>query len=117
MLVVRRIPGALSAVLVLAVLAAGCSGDGDEPPSTTVTTEAPTTTVVPDNKGIACLRVSTDALKLANDFRDPAGGRGVVGPSDPSPEAVAAGRARAAELRAEYARLGCPGQILRGFLD
>jgi hypothetical protein len=103
-------------MLVMGALA-GCGAGGDDPPPTTVTTEAPTTTVVPDTQGIACLRVSTEALKLANDFRDPAGGRGVVGPQELSAEAVAAGRAKAAELRAEHAQLGCPGQILRGFLD
>jgi hypothetical protein len=104
-----------AAVLMLGLLA-GCGDGGDDPPPTTVTTEAPTTTVVPDIQGIECLRVATEALRLANDFRDPAGGRGVVGPYEPSEEAVAAGRAKAAELRAEHARLGCPGQILRGFL-
>lgn len=112
----RRALAATAAVLLLGVLA-GCGGGGEDPPPTTVTTEAPTTTVVPDTQGIACLRVSTEALKLANDFRDPAGGRGVVGPTAPTPEKAAAGRAKAAELRAEYASLGCPGQILRGFLE
>ena len=106
------------ALLVLLLVALGaCGTGGDDPPPTTVTTEAPTTTVVADEQGIACLRVSTEALKLANDFRDPAGGRGVVGPTERSPETVAAGRAQADELRAEYARLGCPGEILRGFLE
>ena len=110
----RRALAATAEALLLGVLA-GCGSGGDGPPPTTVTTEAPTTTVVADIKGIACLRVSTEALKLTNDFRQSS--RGVVGPTEPPPEKLAAGRAKAAELRAEYARLGCPGQILRGFLD
>jgi hypothetical protein len=101
------------AVVVLVALS-GCGTGAEDPPPTTVTTEAPTTTVVPDTKGIECLKVATEALSLVNDFRQSS--RGVVGPTEPTPEKAAAGRAKAAELRAEHARLGCPGEILRGFL-
>ena len=88
----------------------GCGRGGDAPPPTTTTTvPAPTTTGMPqgDAQGIACLRLSTEALRLFNDFR--AESRGIVAP-DPEPY-----RARAQALREEHARLGCPGELLRGF--
>ena len=96
------------AALVLAGLG-GCGGGDDVPPPTT-TTEAPTTTLtIPqgDAQGIACLRLATEALDLFNDFREAS--RGVIAP-DPEPF-----RERAVELRAEQARLGCPGELLKGF--
>ncbi len=87
----------------------GCGGGGDDPPPTTVTTEpAPTTTLAAgDAQGIACLKVSTRALSLLNDYR--AQRRGVALPDY---EAFAAD---AEVLRAEHAELGCPGELLKGF--
>ena len=96
------------AAVVLAGLG-GCGGGDDKPPPTT-TTEATTTTVTrpqSNAQGIACLRLATEALDLFNDFREAS--RGIVAP-DPEPF-----RERAAELRAEHARLGCPGELLKGF--
>ena len=110
MTLVRRIVASLGAVLMLAG-AGGCSGGRDDPPPTT-TTEAPTTTVTiaqGDAQGIACLRLATEALQLFNDFRTAS--RGIVAP-DPQPY-----RDRADVLRAEQARLGCPGELLKGFPD
>ncbi len=104
----RRLVAATAAVVTLALL--GACGDGDEPPPpTTVITEPTTTLVQGDPQGIACLNHATEALQLLNDFRQAS--RGVVAP-DPEPY-----RQRAIELRAEQARLGCPGELLKGFLD
>jgi len=97
------------AVVLVLVTTGGCGGDGEEAPTTTVSTE-PTTTRLPqgDAKGIACANLSTLELKLLNDYREEA--RGVVAPDD---EAY---RAEADVLRAEHIRLGCPGVPLKGFL-
>lgn len=95
------------AVLALA-LGGACGGGGDPvPPTTTVAPEPTTTLVQGDPRGIACLNNSTAALALLNDFRLES--RGIVAP-DPEPY-----RQKANELRAEHARLGCPGELLRGF--
>lgn len=99
----------VAAVLALAVTG-GCGDSGSEsPPPTTVAPEPTTTLEQGDARGIACLNHSTQALKLLNDFN--LASRGVVAP-DPEPY-----RQRAIELRAEHARLGCPGELLKGFLD
>jgi len=99
-------------VLVSIVTLGGCGDDGDGTPPTTVATE-PATTITTiaqgDAQGIACLNLATEALKLKNDFRLES--RGIVAPDED------AYRAEAAALRAEHARLGCPGELLRGFLD
>jgi hypothetical protein len=107
---VRRLPAAIVAMVAMVVLG-GCGGDGESAPPTTVTTEpAPTTTIEQgDAQGIACLNVSTQGLKLRNDYNQAA--RGIVAP-DPDPY-----RQTAATLRAEHDRLGCPGDLLRGFLE
>ena len=101
----------MTAVLVLGLLG-GCGGSDDGAPPTTVTTEpAPTTTIEQgDAKGIACLNVATAGLAVRNDYNQAA--RGVAGPPDPEPY-----RDRAAVLRAEHERLGCPGELLDGFLE
>ncbi len=106
----RRTSAAIAVGFVLAFLG-GCGGGSDDPPPTTVTTEpAPTTTLVQgDPQGIACLEVATEGLKLRNDFN--LASRGVIAP-DPEPY-----RQRAVALRAEHARLGCPGDLLKGFLE
>ena len=102
---------ATAAVLALGLLG-GCVGGDADPPPTTVTTEpAPTTTIEQgDAKGIACLNVATAGLAVRNDYNQAS--RGVAGPPDPEPY-----RERAAVLRAEHEGLGCPGELLRGFLD
>jgi len=90
------------AVVLVLVTTGGCGGDGEEAPTTTVSTE-PTTTRLPqgDAKGIACANLSTLELKLLNDYREEA--RGVVAPDD---EAY---RAEADVLRAEHIRLAPEG--------
>ncbi|HVF13551.1 MAG TPA: hypothetical protein VM942_03070 [Acidimicrobiales bacterium] len=106
----RRIRTMVAATVLVAAALGGCGGGGDDPPPTTVTTEAPTTTVtIPqgDAAGIACLNLSTRALKLFNDFRQAS--RGIVAP-DPEPY-----RQEAEALRAEHASLGCPGELLEAF--
>jgi len=104
----RRTLAAMAVVLVLAGLGA-CAGGDDDPPPTTTTQATTTTVTIPqgDAQGIACLRLATEALKLFNDFRQAS--RGIVAP-DPQPY-----REEADVLRAEHARLGCPGELLRGF--
>ncbi len=105
----RAATAVVAAILVAGALG-GCGGGDDAPPPTT-TTEPPTTTVtIPqgDAKGIACLRLATEALSLLNDYR--LASRGVVGPPDPAPY-----RESADALRAEHARLECPGDLLKGF--
>ena len=100
----------LASVILLGVLGA-CGGDGDDPPPTTVTTQpTTTTTMLPqgDAKGIACLNLATEGLKLFNDYYE-FEARGVR-PPDPEPY-----RIRADELRAEQVRLGCPGELLKAF--
>jgi hypothetical protein len=108
---VRRALATAAAVLALGVLA-GCVGGDADPPPTTVTTEpAPTTTIEQgDAKGIACLNNATAGLAVRNDYNQAS--RGVAGPPDPEPY-----RERAAVLRAEHERLGCPGELLAGFLE
>ena len=105
----RRALAATAAVLLLGVMAAGCGGGDDDPPPTTVTTEPTTTpsTIESNANAVACLTLSTDGLQLLNDFRQAS--RGIIAP-DPAPY-----KERADALRAEYARLGCPGELLRGF--
>ena len=101
----------VTAILVAGSLG-GCGGSDDAPPPTT-TSEPPTTTVtIPqgDAKGIACLRLATEALSLLNDFR--LASRGVAGPPDLAPY-----RESADAMRAEHARLECPGDLLKGFPD
>lgn len=106
---IRAIPGGrwVAAVLV-GVLLGACGGGGDPPPTTTTVTEPPTT-VTTISQGVRCLNLSTEALKLLNDFR--LASRGIIAP-DPEPY-----RQEAEVLRAEHARLGCPGELLRGFPD
>jgi hypothetical protein len=101
---------AMAATLTLLVLG-GCAGGGGASPPTTVTTEpAPTTTIEQgDAQGIACLNVATAGLKLRNDFIQAQ--RGIVAPD------LESYRERAVALRTEHARLGCPGELLRGFPD
>ncbi len=108
--VVRRFPAAMAAMVAMVWLG-GCGDGDDSAPPTTVTTEpAPTTTIEQgDAQGIACLNVSTQGLKLRNDYNQAA--RGVVAP-DPEPY-----REEAVALRAEHDRLDCPGDLLRGFLE
>jgi hypothetical protein len=105
----RRSLAAVATVFLVAALG-GCGRGDDAPaPTTTTTVPATTTTGLPqgDAQGIACLRLSTQALALFNDFR--AASRGIVAP-DPEPY-----RQQAEALRAEHARLGCPGELLAGF--
>jgi hypothetical protein len=107
----RRIPAAMAAMAVMATLSGGCGGGDDDTPPTTVTTQppAPTTTIPQgDAKGIACLNLATEGLKLFNDYYE-FEARGV---RPPNPEPY---RVKADELRAEQARLGCPGELLKAF--
>ena len=91
--------------------AAAADSDDGAPPTTVTTEPAPTTTIEQgDAKGIACLNVATAGLAVRNDFNQAS--RGVAGPPDPEPY-----RERAAVLRAEHERLGCPGELLDGFLE
>jgi hypothetical protein len=102
--------GQWTAALVVGILLGGCGGGDDPPPTTTVTEPATTlTTVTTVPQGVACLNLATEALRLLNDFRQAS--RGIVAP-DPEPY-----RQEAEALRAEHARLGCPGELLKGFPD
>jgi hypothetical protein len=97
------------AAAVAACSLAACGGGDDSPPPVTVTTEpAPTTTIEQgDAQGIACLNLATEGLALLNSYRQAQ--RGVAGADE------ARYAADAAVLRAEHERLGCPGDLLRGF--
>jgi hypothetical protein len=100
--------GRWAASLLLGGVLGGCAGGSQEPPPTTTITEPPTT-VTTISPGVLCLNLSTEALKLLNDFR--LASRGIIAP-DPEPY-----RQEAEVLRADHARLGCPGELLKGFPD
>jgi hypothetical protein len=96
------------AVVLLGGVLGACGGGRDELRPTTTVTEPPTT-VTTISPGVLCLNLSTEALRLLNDFR--LASRGIIAP-DPEPY-----RQEAEVLRAEQARLGCPGELLKGFPD
>jgi hypothetical protein len=106
---------ALLRMVVTAALVAlaGCGeqgGGGDDGGATTTVAPVTTTTspvVAGDPKGIACLELATEGLKLRNDYIQAQ--RGIVAPDDDDY------RRRGDALRARHAELGCPGDLLRGF--
>ena len=74
-----------------------------------MTTEPPTTSssIASNADAVACLTLATEGLKLLNDYRRDS--RGIVGADE------ARYRADADTLRAEFAELGCRGELLKGF--